>query len=235
MDTTRFVDAVKADLEAAAAVGGEALVEAAGRLSAALDASMRLALLDALSEASMELTRQLAAGRIEVRLAGREVELTYVADTPAPSASEEDASARITLRLPERLKADAEAAAARESISTNAWLVRAVSAALAQRHVGDIAYADSHPDERSHHAPHRPQPAPAGVRVRQARPEPPARPRSRPAGRRARTAGRRHRPCPQRARGATPTICPGSPGREREETPPWQPITPQTASGSSCG
>ena len=126
----RFVDAVRADLEAAAAVGGEALVEAAGRLSAALDASMRLALLDALSEASMELTRQLAAGRIEVRLAGREVELTYVADTPAPSAAEDDASARITLRLPERLKADAEAAAAREGVSTNAWLVRAVSAAL---------------------------------------------------------------------------------------------------------
>src|ERR1700690_2270194 len=101
MDTTRFVDAVKGDLEAAAAVGGEALVEAAGRLSAALDASMRLALLDALSEASMELTRQLASGRVEVRLAGREVELTYVADTPALAASDDDASARITLRLPE--------------------------------------------------------------------------------------------------------------------------------------
>ena len=67
---------------------------------------------------------------------GWQVELTYVADTPAPSTSEEDASARITLRLPERLKADAESAAARESISTNAWLVRAVSAALTQRQVG---------------------------------------------------------------------------------------------------
>jgi len=133
MDTTRFIDAVKIDLEAAAAVGGEALIEAAGRLSAALDASMRLALLDALSEASMELTRQLASGRVEVRLAGREVELTYVADAPAPAAPDDDASARITLRLPERLKADAEAAADRESVSTNTWLVRAVSAALAQR------------------------------------------------------------------------------------------------------
>ena len=109
--------------------GGQALVEAADRLSAALDASMRLALLDALSEASMELGRQLSAGRIEVRLAGREVELTYVADAPAPPAADDDASARITLRLPERLKADAEAAAAREGVSTNAWLVRAVSAA----------------------------------------------------------------------------------------------------------
>lgn len=137
METTRFVDAVRADLESAAAVGGEALVEATGRLSAALDASMRLALLDALSEAAMELSSQLAAGRIEVRLAGREVELTYVADAPAPPAAEEDSSARITLRLPERLKADAEAAAARDGVSMNAWLVRAVTAAVGQRRVGN--------------------------------------------------------------------------------------------------
>ena len=137
METTRFVEAVRADFESAAAVGGQTLVEAAGRLSAALDASMRLALLDALSEAAMELSRQLAAGRIEVRLAGRDVELTYVADAPAPPAAEEDSSARITLRLPERLKADAEAAAARDGVSTNAWLIRAVTAAVGQRRVGN--------------------------------------------------------------------------------------------------
>jgi hypothetical protein len=137
METTRFVDALRADLESAAAVGGEPLVEAAGRLSAALDASMRLALLDALSEAAMELSSQLAAGRIDVRLAGRDVELTYVADAPAPPAAEEDSSARITLRLPERLKADAEAAAARDGVSMNAWLVRAVTAAVGQRRVGN--------------------------------------------------------------------------------------------------
>ena len=131
------MDAVRADLESAAAVGGDALVEAAGRLSAALDASMRLALLDALSEAAMELSSQLATGRIEVRLAGREVELTYVADAPAPPAAEEDSSARITLRLPERLKADAESAAARDGVSMNAWLVRAVTAAVGQRRVGN--------------------------------------------------------------------------------------------------
>ena len=131
------MEAVRSDLESAAAVGGQTLVEAAGRLSAALDASMRLALLDALSEAAMELSRQLASGRIEVRLAGRDVELTYVADAPTPPAAEEDSSARITLRLPERLKADAEAAAARDGVSTNAWLVRAVTAAVGQRRVGN--------------------------------------------------------------------------------------------------
>jgi hypothetical protein len=138
MDTARFVDAFRGDLQAAAAVGGPELVDAAERLSAALDASMRLALLDAMSEAALEITRQLASGRIEVRLVGRDVELTYVADAPpAPAAGDDDASARITLRLPERLKADAEAAADREGVSTNAWLVRAVAGALAQRTVGN--------------------------------------------------------------------------------------------------
>jgi len=136
MNTTRFVDALRTDLEAAAAVGGPELVEATGRLSAALDSAMRLALLDAMSEAALDITRQLAAGRIEVRLVGRDVELTYVADAPPAPAAEEDASARITLRLPERLKTDAEAAADREGVSTNAWLVRAVAAALAQRSTG---------------------------------------------------------------------------------------------------
>jgi uncharacterized protein (DUF1778 family) len=37
--------------------------------------------------------------------------------------------ARINLRLPEQLKAAAEQAAARERLSVNAWLVRAVAAA----------------------------------------------------------------------------------------------------------
>ena|SRR5438105_4591647 len=136
METVRFVDAIRADLESAAAVGGERLVEAVGGLAAALEASFRLALLDALSEAAMELTAQLAGGRIEVRLAGRDVELTYVADEPEPAVPEDDASARITLRLPERLKTQAEAAADREGISTNTWLVRAVAAGVGQRRGG---------------------------------------------------------------------------------------------------
>ena len=41
-----------------------------------------------------------------------------------------DASARISLRLPELLKADIDAAASRESISVNTWLVRAARTAL---------------------------------------------------------------------------------------------------------
>jgi len=43
---------------------------------------------------------------------------------------DDDGTARLTLRLPESLKARAEQAAAATGLSVNAWLVRAVQAAL---------------------------------------------------------------------------------------------------------
>ena len=53
---------------------------------------------------------------------------------PTPPARrrrpDEDGTARLTLRLPESLKARAEAAAAASGLSVNAWLVRAVAAAV---------------------------------------------------------------------------------------------------------
>jgi len=42
----------------------------------------------------------------------------------------DDATARTTLRLPDSLKVRAEAAAASEGVSLNAWLVRAVTTSL---------------------------------------------------------------------------------------------------------
>ena len=42
-------------------------------------------------------------------------------------------TARITLRLPETLKTQAEDAAAREGVSTNTWLARAVAQAVGKR------------------------------------------------------------------------------------------------------
>jgi hypothetical protein len=73
---------------------------------------------------------------VEVRLAGREPELVVVTDE-APDAAQlgigEEYSGRISLRLPESLKAGVEAAAAREGISTNAWLVRTIARTLEQR------------------------------------------------------------------------------------------------------
>jgi hypothetical protein len=137
METSRFVDGLQADLAAAAALGDQAIVEAADRLARAVESSVRMHLLDALQEAAMELTAQLPSGRIDVRLSGGDVQLAYVGDQPASQPADEDTSARVTLRLSERLKSQAESAAGREGVSLNTWLVRTISAGLGRRTVGN--------------------------------------------------------------------------------------------------
>ena len=136
METTPFLDAIEADLEAVTA-GDDAAATAAARLAGALRTALQLRLFDAMGEAALELSDQLGSGHVEVRLAGRDVELVYVADEPvAPAhAAEPDdtGTARLTLRMPESLKTRVEDAAAREGRSTNAWLVAAVKRALEHR------------------------------------------------------------------------------------------------------
>jgi HicB family len=125
----RFVDALKADLTAVAELGDETTADAAGRLVVTLRASVGLRLLDALSEAALELNERLPSGHVEVRLTGQDPELVYVSDEPeAPAGPADEAyTARITLRLPEALKASVELAAGREGVSVNTWIVRALS------------------------------------------------------------------------------------------------------------
>ena len=124
------VEALQRDLAAIAAVGDATTAAAARRLSQALAASAGLRLLDVLSEAALELSGQLPTGHIEVRLAGQDPTLVYVEREPAAPPAEDAAAARITLRLPEGLKASIEAAAAREGLSVNTWLVRALTRAV---------------------------------------------------------------------------------------------------------
>jgi hypothetical protein len=130
------IQAIQQELAATSALGDEATAEAARRMGEALAATLHLHLLDLLGEAALEIGGQLDAGRVEVRLAGREPELVVIGDE-APDASQvglgEEHSGRITLRLPESLKAGVEAAAAREGVSTNAWLVRTIARTLEQR------------------------------------------------------------------------------------------------------
>jgi hypothetical protein len=137
MQLDTHIDAIQQDLAASARLGDEAAAEAARILSDALGTTLHLRLLDLLGEAALELSGQLgSAGRVEIRLAGREPELVLVSDEgadPTPLAVGEDLSGRISLRLPESLKAAVEAAAAQEGISTNAWLVRTIAHSLHTR------------------------------------------------------------------------------------------------------
>jgi len=130
MQLQRFIDALKADLSVVAELGDESTAEASSRIVFALQASVGMRLLDALSEAALELNEKLPSGHVEVRLSGQNPELVYVSDEPAeaPAASGDDAhTARITLRLPENLKATLEESAAKEGVSVNTWVVRALS------------------------------------------------------------------------------------------------------------
>ena len=135
MQMSRFVNALQEDLTAVAAVGDEHAVAAAQRLSVALEATLRLRLLDVLTEATLELSGQLP-GHVEVRLSGGDPELVFVPEQEpeaGAAAGEGELSARITLRLPDMLKATVEAAASREGVSVNTWLVQAIARAVEAR------------------------------------------------------------------------------------------------------
>jgi HicB-like protein involved in pilus formation len=142
MELGAHVSAVQADLAAAAAVGGDEVAEAGQRLADAAAASLQLRLLDLLSEAALELNAQLQDGHVELRLAGRDPQLVYVAAASTPEAGGAEVpaeyDARITLRLPDVVKTAAETAADREGISTNAWIVRALKRELDVRSRGRV-------------------------------------------------------------------------------------------------
>jgi hypothetical protein len=140
MDLAPYVETLRRELAVAADAGGEEARRLAERLTAPLESAIRLTLLDALSAAADEVTRELAPGSVELRLRSGEPE--FVVTTPAPAEEppaeeppppdpDDGPTARINLRLPEPLKAGIEDAAAKERLSVNAWLVRALSAALA--------------------------------------------------------------------------------------------------------
>jgi hypothetical protein len=130
MQMAEFLESLESDLDRIAAVGDDAVSQAATRLSQALRASAGMRLLDALGVAAVEISSQLPTGHVEVRMSGQDPNLVYVEEEQAPAAqpaADDEVSARITLRLPEGLKASVEAAAGREGVSVNAWIVRALS------------------------------------------------------------------------------------------------------------
>ncbi len=145
MELDSHVDRLRHELAVAAGAAGEDARALAERLTAPLDSAARLVLLEALSAAADEITRELAPGSVEVRLRGSEPAFVVTAppSEPAEAAApaepsgsraspdaEDGPTTRINLRLPDAMKSRVEAAAAGERLSVNAWLVRAASAAL---------------------------------------------------------------------------------------------------------
>jgi hypothetical protein len=131
MKIAPHVDALRSDLAAVVSLGDVRAAEIGAQLADALARSAPLRFQEALGEALLEANEQLRSGHLELRLAGSDPGIVFVDDAgPAPGAVDEPTAARLTLRLPERLKSQLEEAAAREGVSVNTWLVRTLSGAV---------------------------------------------------------------------------------------------------------
>jgi hypothetical protein len=146
MELEPYVATLRQELAAAAEMAGDDARELAERLATPMESAARLALLEALSAAADEITRDLAPGSVLVRLRGREPSFVVTpalpdslaeqaaalraAFPPVRADADEAATARINFRLADSLKGRIEQAADRAGLSVNSWLTRASAAAL---------------------------------------------------------------------------------------------------------
>jgi len=134
MQIDGYAELLREDLARLAALGDESVARAAELMSVALEPALRQRLQEALAEAALELSAQLDHGSVEVRLSSGDPELVFVPERGQDAEPVEDAStARITLRLPEALKAQVEAAAARAGASVNTWVIQSLQQATTSR------------------------------------------------------------------------------------------------------
>lgn len=143
MDLNPYITQLREDLSAAASAGDDQTRHTAAMLSNAIDPATRLAMMNALSDLAAEITTQLDGPVVEVRLDGRDVRVVVTDSMPEPVAQEEEESpppqpaagesgdiSRITLRLLEEIKSQAEQAASAQGVSLNTWVAQAVQGAL---------------------------------------------------------------------------------------------------------
>ncbi|HJQ48814.1 MAG TPA: toxin-antitoxin system HicB family antitoxin [Amycolatopsis sp.] len=148
MDLTPYITNLREDLTATASAGDEQTRRTAAVLSAALEPAVRLALMNALADLAAEVTTHLTDHVVEVRLDGRDVRVVVTGSTseresapppppqpqpqpplpPMPEGSEN--IARMTLRMVEQIKGQAEQAAAAQGVSLNTFISQAVQGAL---------------------------------------------------------------------------------------------------------
>jgi len=145
MKMSLVVDGLRGDVISVGELGDETVADVAERIGEVLSRSIPSRILDLLSEVAAEVSAELPDGRVEIRVAGDDVDLAYVESPSAGGTGPEgaddggperdrDMSARITLRLSESLKARVEEGAAREGISVNTFIVRTLEHAASGEH-----------------------------------------------------------------------------------------------------
>ena len=113
--------------------GGEGLEEAALALLAVLRPAIKQAAFTIAEQAAVEVGAQLDGYSVTVVLDDGEPSLLVREDAAGRSFTADDLSARITLRLPDSLKDDIEAAAGAAGDSVNAFVVKALSKRSSRR------------------------------------------------------------------------------------------------------
>nr|WP_315501984.1 CopG family transcriptional regulator [Actinomyces oris] len=152
MRVNAYTETLRRTLVETSSLGDERTQEVARSLTAALDPALRLVALQMLTDTADELNSELDGAHVTVVMDGStphllvtqadrsdEQDQGYVTgperytDTPAHAAPEvqEGPEVRTTLRLPESLKQQIDAAARSQGRSVNAWLVEAARSALA--------------------------------------------------------------------------------------------------------
>src|SRR5918996_4790893 len=92
MDLTPYIDTLRRELAVAAEAGGEEARELAERLTAPLESATRLTMLNVLSAAMDEITRELAPGSVDVRLRGLDPDFVVTLPPTDGGAMEADAA-----------------------------------------------------------------------------------------------------------------------------------------------
>jgi hypothetical protein len=153
MDLSPYLESVRTGVTHASALADEQTRHIAERLGTAIEASTRLALIEALSDAAGTISAELAPSSVELRMVGPDPEFVISVQTAeaeptlllpesepdgeaageSSAEAEDEPVARVTLRLPQSVKARVDEMASSDGISTNAWLIRAVMDALADR------------------------------------------------------------------------------------------------------
>ncbi|WP_409180675.1 DUF1778 domain-containing protein [Amycolatopsis sp. VS8301801F10] len=170
MDLSVYVDRLGREFAGLVAADDDDILALLERRKTPLESLIRLVLLDLLTTAASEITRDLAPGSVELRLRGSSPEFVITppapesgpadpaghdfaddrppSPSPVPAGLEDTGMARINFRTSDQLKALIDEAAAKEGSSVNAWLIRVVSAALQRDRAPQ-------PDRRSTRAPQR--------------------------------------------------------------------------------
>lgn len=145
MNLDPYLSAVLTDLDRATSLADEQTRQVAAKVASVVEPALRLAMVHALSDAAAGITSELTDTAVVVTMEGRDPVLSVhrtravppvppTPPTPSPPEPQPEAedgeTARVTVRLPQSLKAQLDRLAVEDDLSLNTWVVRALRRAV---------------------------------------------------------------------------------------------------------